>query len=150
MKHTYLYPLPASARFLWRVGRADVADLFGYPEESDYDEKNDEWLIHVRMDEEIDRARKAVMSMIEDAPRVCIGKGYVIPGSLTEDGGRHHAVRTSTESLTETFWDAPVVTARLAHEVTRTLLQEPGRDPVPEIHQFLTDHVGQHVIPVWM
>lgn len=146
MKHTYLCPLPPTARFLWRLGRADVADLFGYPDDS----HQAGWITSVRLADEIDYARRTLRRITEDSPRVCIGQGYAIPGSLTENSGRHHAVRRSTADLTATFWDAPLVTARLAHEVSRTLLQEPGRDPVEEIHRFLTDHIGQPVIPVWM
>jgi len=146
VKHTYLYPLPAPARFLWRVGRADAVDLFG---ESDPFHQGG-ILRELRLSDEFDHARRVVFRLIKNSPRVCIGQGYVIPGSLRDDGGKHHAVQPSTESLTETFWDAPLVTARLAHEVTRALYAELDRDPVPDIRSFLNDHVGQHVIPVWM
>lgn len=147
MKHTYLYPLPAPARFLWRLARADAPDLFGYPD----DNHAAGWLTSVRLDGEFARAHSAIMRLIKDAPRVCIGEGYVIPGSLTEDDGKHHAVQPSTVRLTHLFWDAPELTLPLVKEVMSEFRAPvPGRDPHTDAGDFLRAHMGQHVIPVWM
>jgi hypothetical protein len=147
MKHTYLYPLPASARFLWRMARADVSDLFGYPA----DHHKAGWVASVRLLDEFGRARDVVHRLIGNAPHVCIGEGYVIPGSLTEGGGKHHAVQPSTIRLTHLFWDAPELSLPLVKEVMSEFRAPvPGRDPRLEAGEFLRAHMGQHVIPVWM
>lgn len=148
MKHTYLYPLPAKARFLWMLGRTDTADLFGFPERG-----HEAGLVtSIKLDEVFARARSAVHRIILDAPGVCIGEGYCTPGTLMEDGGRHHALTPSVERLTEVFWDAPSLTKDL---LDRTLVEvwnstAPGRDEDRDINRFLVDHYGQHIIPVWM
>jgi hypothetical protein len=151
VNHTYLYPLPASARFLWRLARTNVSDLFGHPA----DDHMAGWLTAVRLDETFGRARRTVMRLIKDAPRVCIGEGYVIPGSLTEDGGKHHAVHENTAILTRRLWDGEVVTDRLygfLMDYVQHRPDIPGRDSVAEISAFLRvrQHEGEMIIPVRM
>lgn len=147
MQHTYLYPLPASARFLWMLGRAGADDLFGYPD----GEHGAGIFTSLRLDEEFARARATVMRLIDSAPRVCIGEGYAIPNSRTEDGGKHHAVKPSTVYLTHLFWDAPVLDSELCKRVLSEFrAPEPGRDSFENVGDFLAAHMGQLIIPVRM
>lgn len=149
MKHTYLYPLPASARFLWMLARTDPADLFGDPDPH----HQAGTFTYLRLSEEFHHARMVVMRLIENTPRVCLGRGFSIPGSQVTDAGYADPLHWTTERATELFWDAPKLgndlylrTVRLAdkkHEV-------PGRDPAAMIGQFLAAHHKQHIIPVWM
>lgn len=148
MRHTYLYPLPESARFLWMLARQDPADLFGHPD----DTHRAGWQTAIRLAEELGHARDTIMRLIADAPRVCVGEGYVIPGSHTEDGGRHHALTPGVERLTHFFWDAPKASKALTFRAVRIARKAPapGSGSPNEIGDFLTAHRGQMIIPVWM
>jgi hypothetical protein len=145
-KHTYLYPLPASARFLWMLGRANSSDLFGYP-----DDKH--WAgcqMAIRLDDEIARARAAVMGLIEDRPRVCLGFGYTIPNSQID--AEYHDTHESTRILTRYLWDGAIVDDRI-HAYLMQAVKRPGvpdRSSPEEFDCFLTQHKGQLIIPVWM
>lgn len=153
MNHTYLYPLPASARFLWMLGRADTMDLFGFPD----DTHKAGVLTTLRLDDELAQARNTVLRLINDAPRVCIGRGYTIPGSVVCRGD--DVIHWSTKRLTQWFWDAPVLTPDLAARTIRDLDKcldrsgntlVAGRDPHDNIVKFLHSHADQPIIPVWM
>lgn len=146
-KHTYLYPLPASARFLWMLGRADACDLFGYPD----DGHGAGWHTMLRLDEEIHHARQTVMRLIKDAPRVCIGHGYTIPDSAVS--AEYHDTHETTRLITRRLWDGETVTQHTHRYVMGYVNSHPvipGRDPADDIDRFLTQHMGQMIIPVWM
>ncbi|MFF4188449.1 hypothetical protein ACFYZ9_35150 [Streptomyces sp. NPDC001691] len=151
MKHTYLYPLPDDALFLWRSGRGTATDLFGTPAA----DNPDAWMVLLALDEQFGAARDAVARLVQDADRVCLGRRYAIPGSLDpaiadfEDG-----VHPSTREVTRLLWDAPLLNPSLRTLVVAALglpdAHVPGRDPLPEIIRFLQAHEGQRLIPVWM
>lgn len=150
MKHTYLYPLPEKSLFLWRAGRAYTSDLFGDPEGD-----SEEWLLLVTLDEQLGQAREALAHRIKDTARVCLGRSYVIPGSVRPDDkefGRE--IHPSTREITRLLWDAPHLDAILRTLVVSALgLPEAdvsGRDPFDEIVRFLQAHEGHRLVPVWM
>lgn len=153
MKHTYLYPLPASARFLWMLGRTDAMDLFGFPK----DPHQAGILTTLRLDEEFHRARCAVMRLVKDAPRVCLGRGYTIPNSVVCSG--RDEIHWSTKRITDRFWDAPTLTPDLLGSTVRDLDKTrgktgntlvPARDDHTDIVKFLHAQADQPIIPVWM
>ncbi|MEV8335079.1 hypothetical protein [Streptomyces niveus] len=84
MKHTYLYPLPDDALFLWRAGRTSASDLFGHPPVT---ADVSLWTVLASLDEQFSDARDAVMRLIVSSDRRCIGQGYTIPWSLDPDTG---------------------------------------------------------------
>lgn len=147
--HTYLYPLSEHARFLWRVGRADVADLFG-----DFDPSHRGGLsMHTRLADEMVHARAVIHRLIENAPRVCLGRGYTIPYSQIEGARGTGPLHHTTGLVTYLLWNAPMLDDFHHGEAMRVLgLAEdvPDRDSAEEIDAFLTAHAGQHIIPVWM
>lgn len=149
MDHTYLCPLPDNARFLWMAARTTAEDLFGYPD----DDHKGGWLMHATLDAEFDHARAVLRRIIKDAPRVCLGQGYDVPAYMfgDEDDGKRRA-HASTGALIELFWNAPVLTTGMYGGVLlhADLIGIPGRDPRPEIDQFLIEHIGQRIIPVRM
>lgn len=149
MQHTYLYPLPERARFLWRVGRAEVTDLFG-----DFDPSHQGGLfMHLRLSDELAHARAVIHRLIENSPRVCLGRGYTIPFSEVEDAGYHAVLHPSTRCLTLMLWHAPKLEAEVPSLIRTELFEAgdvPGRDSAEDIDAFLTAHMGQHIIPVWM
>lgn len=145
-KSTYLYPLPADALFLWRLGRADASDLFGYPADT-------HWAgvyTTLRLDKEFGHAHAVVMRLIEDVPRVCIGFGYTIPDSQV--GAEYHDTHESTRLITRHLWDGAVVDDRLTRYVMGHLRHAPtgDRDDNDTIAEFLAANHGQMIIPVWM
>jgi hypothetical protein len=146
-KHTYLFPLPVKARLLWRLGRANASDLFGYPDST----HAAGWHTTIRLDEEFARARAAVMRLIENAPRVCIGFGYTIPDSVSEEPD-YHDTHESTRILTRRLWDGEVVDERLHRYVMGRMGggEVPDQDPADTIADFLAEQHGQMIIPVWM
>lgn len=146
-KHTYLYPLPESARFLWKLGRANVCDVFGYPD----DGHAAGWITAVRLDGEFGHARDTVMRLIEDAPRVCIGFGYAIPDSQSGESD-YHDTHEVTRLITRRLWDGEVVDERTRRYVMRTIRSRtvPDCDSPNAIEAFLDAHRGQMIIPVWM
>ncbi|MEO3976946.1 hypothetical protein [Streptomyces sp. CAU 1734] len=151
MKHTYLYPLPGGAQFIWRAGRAFATDLFGSPDGDD----PGTWKLLVSLDDGIAGARDEVFRLIRDAERVCIGQCYAIPGSINPDiADIEDGVHLSTREVTRLLWDAPVMDPALRATVDRALGPSgphvPGRDPEPSIACFLDTHEGQRLIPVWM
>lgn len=145
-KSTYLYRLPAPARFLWMLGRADSSDLFGYPAEN-------HWAgVHttLRLDEEFAHARAVVMRLIEGTPRVRIGFGYSIPDSQVD--AKYHDTHESTRLITRRLWDGAVVDDRLTRYVMGHVRHAPteDRDDDDTIAEFLAANHGQLIIPVWM
>lgn len=146
-KHTYLYPLPTNARFLWMLARQNSSDLFGYPDDS----HKAGWLTAVRLDEEFIRARDTVMRMIEDAPRVCVGFGYTIPDSRSGNPD-YHDTRETTRLITRRLWDGEAVNDGTRRYIMGTIRGRniPDCDPPATIAAFLDAHRGQLIIPVWM
>ncbi|MGA5442267.1 hypothetical protein ACPCKW_22495 [Streptomyces griseoincarnatus] len=148
MKHTYLYPLPDDAVFLWRLGRTSASDLFGLPGEPD-----EQWMTLITLDDAFGTARETVMRLIEDADRVCLGRRYVVPGSLDPASPEvEEGVERATREVTHLLWDAPLLSGELTARVLATLSsgRAPGRDPLVDIAAFLRAHDGRRVIPVWM
>lgn len=146
-KHTYLYPLPASARFLWMLGRTDPADLFGDPDLG----HGAGWLTTVDLADTFAHARAVVMRLINDKPRVCIGHGYTIPDSQV--GAEYHDTHETTRLITRRLWDGETVTQHTHRYVMGYVNSHPvlpGRDSADDIDNFLTQHMGQLIIPVWM
>lgn len=146
-KHTYIYPLPESARFLWMLARQNSSDLFGYP----YDTHRTGWLTTIRLDEEFGHARDAVMRLIKDAPRVCIGFGYTIPDSVSGEPD-YHDTHEVTRLITRRLWDGEVVSDSTRRYIMRTIRSRtvPDCDPCDAVEAFLDAHRGQMIIPVWM
>ncbi|MCZ0984279.1 hypothetical protein O1L60_46840 [Streptomyces diastatochromogenes] len=150
MKHTYLYPLPDDALFLWRAGRQSATDLFGVPADSP-----DMWTRLVALDEQLGEARETVARLIEDADRVCLGQRYAIPGSINPQiTDIEEDVHASTRTVTCLLWDAPLLDPSLRTVVVTALglpdVEVPGRDPAAVITRFLQAHEHQRLIPFWM
>lgn len=146
-KHTYLYPLPEEARFLWMLARQNPSDLFGYPD----DDHAAGWLTATRLSEEFGRARDAVMRLIKDAPRVCIGFGYTIPNSVSGEPD-YHDTHEVTRLITRRLWDGEVVNDRTRRYVMGTIRGRtvPDCDPCDAVEAFLNAHRYKMIIPVWM
>lgn len=145
-KHTYLYPLPEKARFLWMLGRTGPEDLFGDPAL----DHGAGWLTTVGLEDTFAHARDVVTRLIENADRVCIGHGYTIPDSQV--GAEYHDTHELTRLITRRLWDGETVTRRTRSYIMGYVRQSdvPGRDPAEDIDDFLTRHMGQLIIPVWM
>ncbi|MBD3004571.1 hypothetical protein [Streptomyces sp. 5-10] len=91
---------------------------------------------------------------IKDAPRVRIGRRYVIPGSKNPDISYfEEGVSESTRKVTMDLWDGPVMNSDLKRQILKRLTEFPrddSCDSLAEIGRFLTASAGQRVIPVWM
>ncbi|MFF3730948.1 hypothetical protein ACFYXM_11645 [Streptomyces sp. NPDC002476] len=150
MKHTYLYPLPDEALFLWRAGRQTATDLFGLPADSP-----DMWTRLVALDEQLGEARETVARLIENADRVCLGQRYAIPRSLhPQIADVEEDVHASPRTVTCLLWDAPLLDPSLRTLVVTALglphAEVLGRDPAADITRFLQAHEHQRLIPFWM
>jgi hypothetical protein len=156
MKHTYLYPLAAGERWLWRAARMDAGDLFGLP---DTEEIQPLWVMESRISDVIDQAREELHRRLESRDRICIGRHYVIPGSLCEGAqDRARSADGVVRGITERLWDAPLFRGDL-YTFTLTELRRSagrgGRDGWGDIAAFLRTYgmvpaEPYRLVPVWM
>lgn len=156
MKHTYLYPITDQELWLWRASRMDGSDLFGSPPA---DAPDVEWSLDHGIGESLFAARNELHKRLKSRDRICIGRHYVIPGSLCEAAqDRQRLADITVCRVTELLWDAPYFIPRFREEVY--VLLEPvagrdGRDSLVEIRDFLK-YCGSpsenqiRVVPVWM
>lgn len=152
MKHTYLYPLEDGELPLWRMARMGAADLFGSPEE---EPPSATWEHYITLGDALGDAREELHKRLESRDRVCIGRHYVIPGSLCEVAQSHEREADQVvRYVTEQLWDAPVFDRTLFANVWDKLKRTDGRDGsdgwADSICLFLGTHRGRRVIPVWM
>lgn len=152
MKHTYLYPLEDGELPLWRMARMGAADLFGDVHESDVQ-------FYLGLSDALGEAREELHKRLESRDRICIGRHYVIPGSLCEVAqDRARSADGVVREITELLWDAPIFRGDL-YTLTFAHLKRSagrgGRDAWGGIDAFLRAHTeepeGSHrIIPVWM
>lgn len=159
MKHTYIYPIGDEELCLWRTSRMGAEDLFGYP---DVDKSPDtEWVLQSRISDALGAARDELHKRLETRDRICIGRHYMIPGSLSEVARSHEwdADRTVRE-ITQKLWDAPHFYGHTFVDVRSRLIKtagQDGRDDRDVIDAFCKEHRvtkdnGKRirVVPVWM
>jgi hypothetical protein len=150
MKHTYLYTYSGPVR-AWLEVRMDPADR---GETSDIYAPDSEWVAHSRAYDARSVAYEALMESIKEAPRVCIGRRYVIPGSKNPDiHFFEEGVSESTRKVTVDLWDGPVMMPELRRRIMDRLTvceRDDSCDPLAEINRFLIRSTGRRVIPVWM
>jgi hypothetical protein len=156
VKHTYLYPITSAELWLWRASRMDGGDLFGNPP---VDAPDAEWSLCVGIADAIGAARTELHKRLETRDRICIGRHYVIPGSLDEGArARGRDADGTVRGLTELLWDAPPFlddTYGLAYVELKATAGTGGRDEWSEIRSFLGKHVSTQenpvrLVPVWM
>jgi hypothetical protein len=158
VKHTYLYPIEDGELWLWQAARMDASELFGGPGEGASDE---EFRLHVSLGDALGSARELLMKRLETRDRVCIGRSYVIPGSLDDAAKeREREADGTVKDLTRELWDAPYFYGTLWAYVIGTLkigAGQGGRDEWPDIQAFCKTHrvtkgndKRTRVIPVWM
>ena len=152
MKHTYLYRLPAGKRWLWTAGRAGAADLFLSPETGDGTDPD--WQGYIGLSNHLGHMQELLHKAIEDEPRVCIGKHYMIPGSFCEVSQERESLASETVRLVTLWtWDAPELVDTILFRL-RTTLNRPtdaeGMSSRAERMAFLEENKGHRIVPVWM
>lgn len=152
MKHTYLYRLPAGKRWLWTAGRAGAEDLFLSPEVEGGTDPD--WQGYIGLSNHLGHMRDLLHKAVEDEPRVCIGKHYMIPGSFCEVSQSREAEASETVRLVTLWtWDAPVLEGTTLFRL-RTTLGRPtdaeGMSNRAERMEFLDASTGHRIVPVWM
>ncbi|MCP9209550.1 hypothetical protein [Streptomyces cucumeris] len=151
MKHTYLYPLKEGERWLWRAGRMDGADLFSSP---DTDAPDVEWSLSVGIADAVGAARNQLHERLHERERICVGRHYVIPGSLCEVAQeRAREADQAVHRITEAFWDAQHLDGipyANAYSWLKKVAGQGGRDDWKAIRNFLVAYRRWRVIPVWM
>lgn len=152
MKHTYLYRLPAGKRWLWTAGRAGAADLFLNPETGDGTDPD--WQGYIGLSNHLGHMQDLLHKAVEDEPRVCIGKHYMIPGSFCEVSQSREAEATETVRLVTLWtWDAPVLEGTTLSRLRMTLnrpTDAEGMSSRAERMAFLDANEGRRIVPVWM
>jgi hypothetical protein len=156
VKHTYLYVLPPGKTWLWNAARRGATDLTGSPDE---DAPQEDWTHYIRLSDHLGHLRDLLHKEIEDQPRVCIGRHYVIPGSLCGVAQeRARAADLTVHRITRALWDAPrfegAVFDTVRGELERNAGCEHDRD-WREIRRFLIEYKGSpertvRLVPVWM
>lgn len=151
MKHTYLYTLPPGKTWLWTAGRAGASDLFRSPE---VDGPEGDWVKYVGLSSHLGSMQDALHKAIKEEPRVCIGKHYMIPGSLCEVSQSREAEASETVRLVTLWtWDAPVLEGTTLFRL-RTTLNRPtdseGMSSRAERMAFLEANTGRQIVPIWM
>lgn len=152
MKHTYLYRLPAGKRWLWTAGRAGAADLFLPPETGDGTDPD--WQGYIGLSNHLGHMQDLLHKAVEDEPRVCIGKHYMIPGSFCEVSQAREAEASETVRLVTLWtWDAPELVDTILFRL-RTTLNRPtdaeGMSSRADRMAFLEENKGHRIVPVWM
>lgn len=151
MKHTYLYPVVNNDLWLWRAGRMDADDLFGVP---NLNAPDDFWAMNVGIADALGAARKRLFGRLKNRDRICVGRHYAIPGSLSDTAQeRQREADLVVHQITSLTWDAPILDSYLSNEMRLLLRQSAGtegRDEWSEISTFLAAQEGHRVIPVWM
>lgn len=156
MKRTYLYPLEQGERWLWRAARMDDCDLYGTP---DTEEIEPLWTMRERIANVIGEAREELEKRLESRDHICIGRHYVIPGSLDEAAQeRARSADGVVREITERLWDAPLFRGDLYTFTFKELERSAGhggRDEWPEIAAFLRTYgmipeQPYRLVPVWM
>lgn len=156
MKHTYLYPLEPGERWLWRAARMEAGDLFGLP---DTDEIRPLWTMQSRISEAVGEAREELYKRLESRDRICIGRHYVIPGTLDEGAqDRARSADGVVREITKKLWDAPLFRGDLYTFVFTELRRSAGRggrDEWRDIDTFLRTYgmiptEPYRIVPVWM
>ncbi len=151
MKHTYLYRYTGSLE-LWLLVRDSPADLSCTPA---LDAPDQAWVDYAAACDLHAAHWDRLMAAIKDAPRAMLGRRYALPGS--EDPDRpllEEGVSMTTRVVTETLWDAPVMTQGIADRISLYLQQE--KDDTATEHRELAALLraaaatGDRVIPVWM
>lgn len=152
MKHTYLTTLPAGKRWLWTAGRAGAADLFLSPETGDGTDPD--WQKYIALSNHLGHMQELFHAAIEDEPRVCIGRHYMIPGSLCEVSQEREGMASETVRLVTLWtWDAPELADTILFRLRTTLSRSTGQDGMDsraDLMAFLDAHKGRRVVPVWM
>lgn len=152
MKHTYLYRLPAGKRWLWTAGRAGAADLFLSPETGDGTDAD--WQAYIGLSNHLGHMQDLLHKAVEDEPRVCIGKHYMIPGSFCEVSQSRESEATETVRLVTMWtWDAPVLEGTTLSRLRMTLnrpTDAEGMSSRAERMEFLDANQGHRIVPVWM
>lgn len=150
MKHTYLYQFTGSVA-VWFSARLGPGDVHDYPP---LDAPEAVWVERARQDDEYGKRYDALMEVIHEAPRVCLGRRYTLPGSVRPDlAVFEEGITEATREVTHQVWDGPVMTADLAEKILETLrtkTTDDSCDPLNEIAEFLHRSAGVRVIPVWM
>lgn len=156
MKHTYLHPLHADELWLWRAARMDAGDLFGMPGTEDVDSV---WSIELGISDALGRAREELHRRLNSRDRICVGRHYVIPGTLDEGAqDRARSADVTVHGLTRELWDAPVFTGDVYTKVYLQLERTAGRDgrdtwaemlPFLRMYGFAPAEPWR-VVPVWM
>lgn len=152
MKHTYLYCLPEGKRWLWTAARAGADDLFLSPETGDGTDPD--WQRYIALSNHLGHMRDLFHKAIEDEPRVCIGRHYMIPNSFSEVAeGRASEASETVRLVTLWTWDAPELSDTILFRLRTTLSRSTGRDGMDsraDLAAFLDANVGRRIVPVWM
>lgn len=158
MKHTYLYPIADGELWLWRAARMDAWDLFGSP---DLEADGEEWRLHREIGEASAKARDELHKRLKSRDRVCIGRSYVIPGSLCDVAKeRAREADATVRDITQELWEAPYFYGHTWAWVIGSLKiagEGGGRDEWADLQVFCKAHrctkengKRTRVIPVWM
>jgi hypothetical protein len=158
VKHTYLYPLKDGELPLWRMARTGAADLFDSPQE---EPPSVMWEHYMRLSDALGAARDELHKRLESRDRICIGRHYMIPGSLCEVAQSHERDADQVvRYVTRDLWDAPLFYGITWANVVGTLQRaagQDGRDEWAEIQGFCAvnrmskdNGKGIRVVPVWM
>lgn len=151
MKHTYLYPLEDGELWLWRAGRMGGSDLFGDPEVGAPDA---DWVLNAQVADALGAVRDRLMKRLESRDRICIGRQYMIPGSLCEVAqSRERDADQTVREITAEFWDAAHLDGypyANTYSRLKKVAGQDGRDDWGTIKNFLVSHRRQRLIPVWM
>jgi hypothetical protein len=134
----------------------DAGDLFGLP---DTEEIEPLWTMQSRISEAVGEARDELYKRLKSRDRICIGRHYVIPGTLDE-GAQDRACSADgvVRTITEVLWDAPLFRGSLYTCVYTELHRSAGRggrDAWGDIAAFLRMY-GKvpadpyRLVPVWM
>jgi hypothetical protein len=134
----------------------DAGDLFGIP---DTEEIRPLWVTQARISDAIGEARDELHRRLESRDRICIGRQYVIPGTLDEGAqDRARSADGVVRGITEKLWDAPLFRGDLYTFVFTELRRSAGRggrDSWGDIAQFLHTYgmipaEPYRLVPVWM
>ncbi|MER6605727.1 hypothetical protein ABT282_07380 [Streptomyces sp. NPDC000927] len=150
MKHICLYALEDGEEWLWRVSRRDASDLFGSP---GADAPDVMWDLDRKVSDALSEARENFLARLIERDRICVGRHYVVPGSLCE-GARARAEEADpiVREITDLTWDAPVLDQDLYSYIRVRLGRaagQDGRDDQKVIDNFLDANRGRRVVPVW-
>lgn len=152
MKHTYLCTLPEGKRWLWTAGRAGAADLFLSPETGDGTDPD--WQAYAGLLDHLGHMRDLFHAAIEDQPRVCIGRHYMVPNSFCEVSQSREGEASETVRLVTLWtWDAPVLEDTTLFQLRTTLGRTAGRDGADgraDLMAFLNANKGRRIVPVRM